>query len=80
VEKRGKAGRATYDNIRWRMHFACWITKATYKPSEYVMIVAFPRQQWLHERAPLLPYAHIACLVGRTYKSARRTSVVSIGG
>jgi hypothetical protein len=35
----------------WRMRIACWIPKATYTHSEYVILIAFPRQQWLHERA-----------------------------
>ena len=29
VEKYGRAGQATDDNIIRRMRFACWITKAT---------------------------------------------------
>jgi hypothetical protein len=29
-----------------RKRFACWITKATDTHSEYVILVAFPRQQW----------------------------------
>jgi hypothetical protein len=35
----------------WRMSFACWTTKAINILSEYVVLIAFPRQQWLHERA-----------------------------
>jgi len=27
------------------------------------MLIAFPVQQWLRERSPMLHYAHIACLV-----------------
>ena len=26
----------------WRMRIACWVTKATNKHSEYVILVAFP--------------------------------------
>jgi hypothetical protein len=33
------------------MQFACRITKATNTYSEYVIITAFPRKQYLHERA-----------------------------
>jgi hypothetical protein len=43
--------------------FACWITKATDTHSEYVILLAFPRQQWLRERALMLHYTYIACLV-----------------
>jgi len=32
-----------------RMRFAYWISKATDTHSEYVTIIAFPQQQWLHE-------------------------------
>jgi hypothetical protein len=31
--------------------------------SEYLILVAFPRQQWLRERAPTLLYARITCVV-----------------
>ena len=47
----------------WRMHIACWIPKATNANSEYVILIAFPLQQWLHERAPMLRYTYIAFLV-----------------
>jgi hypothetical protein len=33
------------------MLFACWIAKATDIHSEYVILIAFPQQQWLSERA-----------------------------
>jgi len=29
-----------------RTYFASWITRATETHSEYVMLIAFPRQQW----------------------------------
>jgi hypothetical protein len=35
----------------WSMRFACWIPKATITHSEYVILIAFPLQQWLRERA-----------------------------
>jgi len=38
----------------WRMLIARWILKATNTHSEYVILIAFPLQQWLHERASLL--------------------------
>jgi len=34
-----------------RRRIACWVIKATNTHSEYVTLIAFPRQQWLHERA-----------------------------
>jgi hypothetical protein len=39
------------DNIT---RFDCCVTKATNTHSEYVIIIAFPRQHWLHERASVL--------------------------
>ena len=38
----------------WRMRFACWMSQATNTDSEYVILIAFPPQQWLHEGASLL--------------------------
>ena len=32
----------------WRMRIACWIPKATNTHSEYVILITFPLQQWLH--------------------------------
>ena len=47
----------------WRMLIACWIRKATNTHSEYVILIAFPLQQWLHESASVLRYTYSACLV-----------------
>ena len=46
----------------WRMRIACWINKATNTQSEYVILFAFPLQQWLCERASMLRYTYNACL------------------
>jgi hypothetical protein len=51
VEKYGRARQATDGNIMRRMRFACWMTKATDTHSEYVILIAFPHQEWLLERA-----------------------------
>ena len=42
VEKYGTAGQATI----WRMRTACGVT-------EYLVLIAFPLHQWLHERASI---------------------------
>ena len=42
-----------------RMRIVCWIPKATDTHAEYVKLIAFPLQQWLHERASML---HVYCL------------------
>jgi hypothetical protein len=57
------AGQATDDNIIRRVLVVCWITKATDTNSEYVVIIAFPWQQWLRERASILRYTCIVSLV-----------------
>jgi hypothetical protein len=46
----------------WRMRIACWIPKATNTHTGCVVIVAFPLQQWLNERASPLRYTYIAGL------------------
>ena len=47
----------------WHMRIACGITKAINTISAYVIIVAFPLQKWLHERASTLRYTYVACSV-----------------
>jgi len=47
-------------------HTACWIPKTTNTPNthlEYVILIAFPLQQWLHKSASMLCYTYFACLV-----------------
>jgi len=44
------------------MRCARWIPKATNTHSEHIILIAFPLQQWLQERAPMLSYTHITCL------------------
>jgi len=61
-----------WKNIRGK-YGACWITKATHTRarahthththSEYVILIAFPLQHMLHERASMLRYTHITCFV-----------------
>jgi hypothetical protein len=47
VQKYGTAGKATDDSIIWRMHISRRAPQATYTFSEYAILRAFPRQQWL---------------------------------
>jgi hypothetical protein len=39
-----------------RMRIACWIPKATNTHTGWITLIAFPLQQWLHERASFLRY------------------------
>jgi hypothetical protein len=47
----------------WRIRIAFRITKAANPHSQYVILTAFPLQQWLQEHASVLRYMYIACLV-----------------
>jgi hypothetical protein len=47
----------------WRMRIECWIPKATNTHSQYVILIAFPLQQWVVERVIVkLYFTYIACL------------------
>ena len=46
----------------WCMRIACWISKATNTHSQYVILVAFPLQQWVHESPSQLSHTNIDCL------------------
>ena len=69
VETCCTARQATDSNTR----FACWMSKATDIHSEYVILIAFPRQQRFRERVSMnnvfanaseySVYKHTACLV-----------------
>ena len=45
----------------WYLSIARWITKGTNTHSEYVILTAFPLQQWLHEHASMLRHMYIDC-------------------
>jgi hypothetical protein len=51
VEKYCRPVKATDDGTIRRTRFACQITKAKNTDAEYVILIAFPRQKWLHKRA-----------------------------
>jgi hypothetical protein len=46
----------------WRMRCAYWRLKATNTHPEYVIFIASPQQQWLHQPTTMLRYTNIACL------------------
>ena len=43
----------------WRIRISCWIPKATNTHSQYIILIAFPLQQWLQELASILRYTDI---------------------
>jgi len=47
----------------WHVHIACWISMVTNTYLEYVTVIAFPLQHWLHERKSVIHYMYMACLV-----------------
>jgi len=47
----------------WRVRALCWLIKLTGTLSEYIILIAFPLQQWIRESASLLHCTYIACLV-----------------
>jgi hypothetical protein len=67
VEKRCRAGLGH----RWRMRIAFFIPKAAGTHSEYVILIAFKLQKLLHERALLIRYSYIACLINNSHPSNR---------
>jgi hypothetical protein len=64
-----------------RMRIARWIPKATKTHSEYVIIITFPLQQWLYERASMVRYTYTVCLAGLCHQGVheirRRSSTHS---
>ena len=55
-KKYGRDGQATDDNIiSVRMRYTCWMNKTKNTHPERALLIAFPRQQWLHKHVPKLP-------------------------
>ena len=61
----------------WRMRIACWISTATNRHLQDILLVAFPLKQWLHERAPMLCYTYIACIVFYSMYAATQYITIS---
>jgi hypothetical protein len=61
VKKYCRAGQATDDNMA---HARCMLDTKGYKytHSGCEILIVLPTQLWLHERASMLRYTHIACL------------------
>ena len=51
MEEYGADRQGTDDTVVRPMRLACWMTKATDTHSEYVILITFPQQQYLQERA-----------------------------
>jgi hypothetical protein len=66
---------ATDDNTIERLRIAYWLPNGTDTYSEYVIIIACPFQQWLHERAPILRHTYIACSIFNSWQLTHTTYV-----
>jgi hypothetical protein len=60
VGKYGRARRAVDE--MWRTRIACWIHNVTNTHLEYVILIAFPLQQWLQKHTSMSRYKYTACL------------------
>jgi hypothetical protein len=58
-----RTGQATNNNKTGRMLIACWMSKVTNTDLKYVILITSPLQKWLRERASILRYTYIACIV-----------------
>jgi len=61
VEKYGTARQVIDDNILQCLHFVCRIVKTKDTHSEYVILFAFPWQQWFWEHISML-HLYVHCL------------------
>jgi hypothetical protein len=77
VEQYGTARQATDDNTIRRMRFACWMIKATDTHPEYAILIAFPQQQWIRERALVLRL-YIYCLSCLLLTATCRSGTIQI--
>jgi hypothetical protein len=76
-KKNGKARGATNDVTTWHIRVAYWISKATCTDAhshKYVILIAFPRQQWLRERSSMLRCTYIVCFLRNGFTSKRLTA------
>jgi hypothetical protein len=60
-------GRGRQQMTIWRMRFAYCKSMATNKHLEYVILIAFPLQKYLHKRASMLWYNTLPLLLNTVY-------------
>jgi hypothetical protein len=63
VENYGAARPATDGSITEYMHFTCWIIEVRDPHSEYVILIVFQLQQWLHEGTSTFRHTYSGCSV-----------------
>ena len=70
MQNYGRVRKNTDGNIIRRMRVANSMTKDKNTQAEYLVLIAFPRQQWLCQRASVLRCIYIACLVTSYFRSS----------
>ena len=78
VEKYFGAGQATDDSIIRSIHIEPWITKAANTNSQYVILIFFLLQQWLHERASMLCYSVLSVLFLKMWRELADIGILSL--
>jgi hypothetical protein len=73
VDKFVSARHAADDSLIWRVPFVGWITKAIETHSEYIILIAFPRQHGLRERASALRLCvhYLSCYLKDQFKNLK---------
>ena len=59
MEEYGRVRQAIDDSIIWHIRFACRMTKATETHAEYVILIAFSLQHWLHKHTSMINYVYL---------------------
>ena len=77
--KNGTASQATDNNTIRRMRTTRCLTKATETHQEYVIPITFPQQQLLSERASVVRFAYIVCLINTAHIHFKAPPILSHG-
>jgi len=78
IEKHGRAGQATENNIIQHRHIGCWMNMATKTHSEYVILTPSPWQKQLHASASMLHYTNNAYPVPQSFQANTRKTHLSL--
>jgi hypothetical protein len=64
----------------WHMRVACWIPKATNTHSEYVILIDFPLQEWLHKQTWMLCFMYTAGPVIHCLHTYAASGILTVHG
>ena len=62
----------------WRVGIACWVLNAKNTSSEFVIFIAFPLHQQLHDLSSMFRYTFIALLVVHRMSMSAGTDVIQL--